>query len=147
LGAVFHVQLARRVPLALSILVARVSLRMAWRSLSAREWLPIHEAAAGTSWTSLTPRIHALLLLQVRMGGLGFLALSLLLAALRVHLTWQPDPFVGLSVFGIGATCCVGLGVPTWHLHRETGAVTPRRGSFVAAGKLGLADVVSIATR
>ena len=140
-------QLARLLPPALSLLVGLVSLRMAVKGLSAKAWLPFHGAAAGTDWDSLTPRLRLLLLFMVRMAGLGFLVLFLLLATIPVYLARNPEPFVGLATFGIGTTYCIGLGVLTRWLHRETGAGTPWKESFAAAGVLALASLLAIVTR
>lgn len=140
-------QLARLLPPALSILVGVVALRMAVKGLSARAWLPFHEAAAGSDWASLAPRLQKLLLFMVRMGGLGFLVLFLLLATVPVYLAWNPAPFLGLVSFGIGTIYCLGLGILTRWLHRETGAGTPWRESFAAAGVLAVSAVLSIVTR
>ena len=138
------VQLARLLPAALSFPIALVSLRMAWKGLFARTWLPFHSAAAETSWDALSPRLRALLLFQVRMVGLGFLVEFLLLAAVPISLFRRPDLLVTLAVFGIGTTFCIGLGVLTRRLHRETGAATPWKACFTAAGLLALAAVLAI---
>ena len=137
-------QLARLLPAALSFPVAVVSLRMAWKSFSARAWLPFHSAAAGSSWEALSPRLRALLLFLVRMVGLGFLAQFLLLATVPISVAWETDPFLTLTVFGVGTTYCIGLGVLTRQLHLETGAATPWKGSFAAAGVLALAAVLTV---
>lgn len=138
------VQVLRLVSLALSLLVSLVSLRMAVKGLFAREWLPFHGAAAGVGWDSLAPRVQRLLVFLVRMAGLGFLALFLLLASIPTYLFWHPDRLVGLATLGVGATYCAGLGVLTHRLHHDAGVRTPWRESFLAAGALALAALLSI---
>ena len=103
--------------------------------------------SAWTEWDAVTSRLQVLLLFMVRMVWVGFLVLFLLLTALPVYLAWNPDQFAGLFVYGIGATYCVGLGVLTRRLHRETGAATPWKESFVAAGVLTPAALVSALAR
>jgi hypothetical protein len=142
-----NAQLARLLPTALSVFVSLVSLRMAVKGLSAKEWLPFHEAAAAADWSLLTPRLRLLLLFMVRMAGLGFLVLFLLLATVPVYLAWNPDPMTGLAIFGIGIIYCVGLGILTRWLHRKTGAGTPWKESFGAAGVLALAALLSVVAR
>jgi hypothetical protein len=138
------VQLARLLPAALALLVGLVSLRMAWKGLSAREWLPFHATAAGAEWRSLTPRLRSVLLFLVRIGGLGFLIQFLLLAAVPASLVWGPDPQFVLLVLGSGSLYCVGLALLNRRLHRETGAVTPWKASLAAAGVLALAALLSV---
>jgi hypothetical protein len=121
--------LVRLLPAALSLPVALVSLRMAVKGLSTSTWLPFHEGAAGTAWEGLV--------------GMGFLAQFLLLTTLPIHLAWRPDPLVETVVVGVGTGDCIGLGVLTRRLHRETGAATPWKGSFAAAGALALATVLA----
>jgi len=139
----FSDPLVRLLPAALSLPLALVSLRMAVKGLSSATWFPFHEAAAGTTWKGLSPPLRSLLLFQVRLVGLGFLVQFLLLATLPIHLAWRPDPLVGGVVLGIGTVYCIGLGVLTRRLHRETGAATPWKGSFAAAGVLALATVLA----
>jgi hypothetical protein len=134
----------RLLSLALSLLVSLVSLLMAVKGLAAREWLPFHEAAAGVGWQSLAPRVQRLLVFLVRLAGLGFLALFLLLAAVPTYLCWHPDRFLGLASLGVGAVYCIGLGVLAHRLHHETGARTPWKKSFLAAGALALAALLSV---
>jgi len=51
----------------------------------------------------------------------------------------------GLEVIGVGVVYCVAIGTLTHCLHRETGARTPWRESFGAAGVLLLAAVLTLA--
>jgi hypothetical protein len=138
--------LARLLPTVLSLPVGLVSLRMAAKGLSARTWLPFHEAAAGTSFGALAPRLQALILLLVRLVGLGFLVQFLLLAAIPLARALELDPSVEIGILVIGATYCTGLGALNRRLHRETGAATPWKGSFAAAGVLVVAALVAAAT-
>jgi hypothetical protein len=50
---------------------------------------------------------------------------------------------VGLVVLGTGTVYRIGVGLLTRRLHRETGAATPWKGSFAAAGVLALATVLA----
>jgi hypothetical protein len=139
--------LIRLVPTGLALLVGLVSLRMAVKGLSAREWLPFHAAVAGTGWDSLSPRLRTLVLFLVRLGGLGFLLQFLLLATLPLYFAWHPDLAVRLVVLCGAMAYCIGLGILTHRVHRETGAGTPWRESFGAAGLLAPAAVLSVVTR
>jgi len=137
--------LGRLLPAALALVMSLVSLRMAAKGLTAREWLPFHQAAAAAEWNSLTPRLRQLLLFMVRTTALGFFALFLLLATAPAYLLWNPSPVAGLEILGVGAIYCLALGILTRSLHRETGARTPWRASFGAAAVLILAAALSIA--
>ena len=129
----------------LSFLVGLVSPRMAVKGLSAKEWLPFHRTAAAVDWTSLPQRLRVLLLFLVRMTGLAFLVLVLLLMSVSILLPLSPEPFVDLAILGSGTAYCVGLGILTRWLRRETGADTPWRGAFAAAGVLALASLLALA--
>jgi len=137
---------ARLLPAVLSFLVGVVSLRMAVKGLSTKEWLPFHRAAAAVDWTSLPHRLRVLLLFLVRMTGLAFLVLFLLLMSVSILLPLSPAPFVDLAILGSATAYCVGLGILTRWLRRETGADTPWRGAFAAAGVLALASLLSLVT-
>jgi hypothetical protein len=65
-------------------------------------------------------------------------------AGLPVYLAWRPAPLVGFSVLVVGTIWCLGLGVLTLRLHRETGAPTPWKKSFLAAVVLALSSWLTI---
>jgi hypothetical protein len=109
------------------------------------EWLPFHRAAAALDWESLTPRFQLLLLFMMRTAGLGFLAIFLLLATVPIYLYWNPDRYIGLAAIGIGTVYCVGLGALTRWMHNATGADTPWKASFAAAGLLLFAAATTLA--
>jgi hypothetical protein len=134
----------RLLSLALTYLVSLVSLRMAVKGLFANEWLRFHGEAAKADWRSLPPRLQWLFLFMVRVIGLGFLALFLLLITVPTLLHWHPDRLLGLACLGIGIVYCVGLGVLNRWLHRMAGVGTPWRGSFAAAAVLALAAALSL---
>lgn len=140
-----NAQLGRLLSAALCFSVSLVSLLMAAKGLSAREWLPFHQASAAADWDSLPPRVQRVLLFLVRATALGFLTVGLLLVGVPVYLVWHPDPVVSLEVIGVGVVYCGALGILTRWLHRETGARTPWRESFGAAGSLLLAAVLTLA--
>jgi hypothetical protein len=137
-------EIARLVPPVIAALVSLVSLRMAVKGLGARRWLRFHEAAAGTAWDTLDERLRRLLLFLVRMGGLGFLAVSLLLALVSAEAALGWDRKAEFAPLAIGVVFCSGLGLLNQSLHRATGAVTPFKQSFLAAGALAVAAILSI---
>jgi hypothetical protein len=134
----------RLVAAAIASAVALVGFRMAWKGLSARRWLPFHERAAGAAWESLPPRQQAVVLFAVRMVGLGFLVLALVLAggvALVVRGGGRAGP---VGAFAVGAASALGTGVFAHRLHHETGATTPWRGAFGAALALAVAAMLAL---
>jgi hypothetical protein len=137
--------LARLLSLALSSTVALVALRMAVKGLTARAWLPFHAAAAASDWAAFAPRLQRLVLFQVRLGGLGFLVMFVLLASVPPYLAWRPDRYLTLTTFGAAIAWSAGLGLLNRRLHRETGAATPWKGSFAAAGLLAVAAALAVA--
>ncbi len=137
-----HGDLARLSATALAVVVGLVSLRMAAKGLFAREWLRFHEEAAGVEWRSLAPGLRPLLLFMVRMVGLAFLVVFLLLALVPAYLWFHPDRLVGSAILGIGTVFCAGLGLLNRRLHLETGAGTPWKQSFAAAGLLAAATAL-----
>jgi len=72
----------------------------------------------------------------VRMGGLGFLAVFLVLALAPLQALLGRDPYPALAPLGIGVVFCSGLGLLNRALQRATGAATPWRQSFFAAAAL-----------
>lgn len=131
---------------ALSGLVGLVALRMAWKGLFAEQWLPFHRAAAGVEWESLPAGARRVLVFLVRMGGLGFLAPSLLLVGVPVLLLRGTGRSGVLAILGVGVVYSAGLGLLTRRLHRDTGASAPWKASFGAAAALALALFLLVAS-
>jgi hypothetical protein len=139
------IALARLLPSALAALVGLVSLRMAMKGLGATAWLPFHERAAGIAWGALDERLRRLLLFLVRMGGLAFLVVFLVLALVPLEAAFGSGKHAVLAPLAIGLVFCLGLALLNRALHRATGAATPWRPALVAAALLALAATLAIA--
>jgi hypothetical protein len=129
---------------ALSLTVASVALRMAWKGLTARGWLRFHTAAAGADFARLPPRQQALARFQVRLGGLSFLVLFLVLAGGAGSLASGASPRVAAGAALVGASYSGALGKMARRLQAETGAATPWRGAYTATFVLLAAAAVAL---
>jgi hypothetical protein len=125
--------------------IGAVSASMAGKCLLSGKYLPFHEKAAGRQWDELEPNVQSVVLALLRLTGLGFLVVALLLL---------PHPFFALRTTGLYLTVvipfisllfCIGLSVVNYRLSAETGASTPWKGSLYASLLIAFAVGVSIA--
>lgn len=129
---------------ALYFLVGLISLVMAFKSLSSTRFLPFHEAASGKSWDTLDKPLQGVVVALLRVGGLGFLVVGLLLLIFPIVNIYLQDRFTMLAVPAITLIYCCGLFWANYHLYKQTGASTPWKGSLAAAGIVCAGIVISI---
>jgi hypothetical protein len=108
-----------------------VCLKMAFKSIFSKKYLPFHEEAADKQWDQIENRLQYLILALLRISGLGFLIVFLILTVLPVFNYFIPDPFFRYFVPGISFIFCLGLFIFNFLLFKQTKAKTPWIGSLV----------------
>lgn len=128
----------------LYLLVAIISLLMAYRGIFSKKYLPFHEEAAGKPWESIEKPLQNVILTILRISGLGFLILFLLLSALPVFNFFRQALFVSYLIPAISLIYCFGLFLFNYRLFKQTKANTPWKGSVVAMIVILLALILSL---
>jgi hypothetical protein len=123
-------------------LVGAVSFLMAYKNLFAKAFLPFHEQASGTEWKDVDPSLQKLILFIMRISGMGFLTVALLVVV-TVAFTFIESGWWMVFLPFIALVFCTGLFVFNYDLFRKTGAKTPWQGSLFAILALIAAAICS----
>jgi hypothetical protein len=128
--------LLKIIPIALYVITGLISLIMAVKSLTAEKFLPFHEKAAQKSWEKIENPLKGVILSLIRLGGLGFLTVSLLLIFCPLADYFIPDSysysFYKFSIPVIALIFCTGLFIINFLLARKTKVATPWIGSLIS---------------
>jgi hypothetical protein len=131
------------VPLVLYLLIGIVSLIMAFKSIFSRKFLPFHEEAYGKRWEDVENNLQHVLLALLRISGLGFLVVGLLLLSSQLVNYFRPGLFLTYGVPAFALLFCTGLFIFNFILFRRTMAKTPWKGSLFAMAVLILCMILS----
>lgn len=131
------------ISVALYIIVGVICLAMAHKSIFARRYLPFHEEAAGKPWDNIDKPLQYTILAILRISGLGFFAVGLLLIVFPCVNYFRPDTFIRYSIPVIALIYCAGLFLFNYNLYKKTGANTPWIGSIVAMAVILIGIVIS----
>ena len=113
------------------MLIGIICFVMAYKCIFAKEFLPFHQEAAGISWKEIDNTIQKVIITILRISGLGFLILFLLLTSFPIVNFFKNDPFIKLMVPVISIVFCTGLFIFNFLLYKDTNAKTPWRGSLM----------------
>jgi phosphoglycerol transferase MdoB-like AlkP superfamily enzyme len=117
---------------------------MAYKSFFSASFLPFHEQAAGVSWDKVDKNLQAVILALMKISGLGFLIVALVLLGFPlVHVLYPDSPFQ-IIMPGISFVYCLGLFYINYQLSGKTKAKTPWKGALAAAIVVGIGMIVSI---
>ena len=120
-----------------------ISVFMALKALTAREFLPFQKAAAGKAWDEIGGGAQAVMTSLLRLSGLGFLVVGVQLGVAAAGILYR-DLVVTVASAVLSLGFCAGLCLVNLRLHRQTGAKTPWRGSLYATIAVAIALVLSI---
>ena len=112
--------------------VGVISLIMAYKSLFAKKYLVFHEKAAAIKWTEIDERLQYVILALMRISGLGFLVIALLMLIFPIVNYFIQDDFVRYSIPFLAFIFCSGLFITNYSLHKYTESNTPWKGSLFA---------------
>jgi hypothetical protein len=132
------------IPLALYFIVGLISLVMAFKSIFADKYLPFHEQTAARPWNEIENPLKLVILSLLRLGGLGFLVIAILLLVFPVVTYFVPNKFIQYSIPVIAFIYCTGLFVNNYLLYKNTKADAPWKGSLYALIILMAGIVISI---
>jgi hypothetical protein len=109
-----------------------ICLIMAFKSITAKKYLPFHEKAAGISWEIIDKSLQNVILTIIRISGLGFLVVFLLLTIFPVFNYSRQETYIKYMVPLIALIFCFGLFLFNYLLYKKTNAKTPWTGSLIA---------------
>ncbi len=123
-------ELLKIVPLVLYMLIGAISLIMAFKSLFSQKFLPFHEAAYGKPWDDVEKNLQYVLITLLRISGLGFLIVALLLLTSAVVNYFEPNIYLKYVIPFIALIFCTGLFIFNFILFKKTKAKTPWKNSL-----------------
>jgi hypothetical protein len=117
-------------PLVLYLAIGCISLLMAIKSLFSRKFLPFHEEAYGKNWESIELNLQLVFLALLKISGLGFLVIALLLLSAPVFNYFIPNSYLQYVIPFIAFLFSTGLFLFNYLLYRRTKAKTPWKNSL-----------------
>jgi hypothetical protein len=137
-------EIFKLIPAALYFLVGIVSLIMALKSFFSKKILPFQEKAAGKVWDKIENPIKILMLFFLRMSGLGFLVISVLLIAFSIINLLNPVMIYEYLIPVIALIYTFGLFINNYFLFKFTKAGTPWKESLYVMLILITGIIISI---
>lgn len=121
---------------AVEFLVGLICLFMAFKTITAKKFLPFHEQANGGSWETVNPQLQSVILTILKISGLGFMIVGLLLIIFPAAGYLLATPFIRYEAPVLGFIYSVGLYLFNYKLFQKTNAATPWKASLVSAALL-----------
>jgi len=132
------------IPILLYMIVGVISMVMAVKNLISTKFLPFHEKAANKRWDEIDDHLRHVILTLLRLAGLGFLIVSILLLAFPIINYFIPNEFYKYSIPVVALIFCTGLFVINYLLYKKTKADTPWKGSLYAMIAIIAGIIISI---
>jgi hypothetical protein len=137
-------EIIKILPLVLYLFVGIISMVMAIKNLFSTKFLPFHEKAANIRWDEIDNPLKLLILTFLRLAGLGFLIIAILLLTFTVINYFIPNEFYKYSIPVVALIYCTGLFIINYSLYKKTKANTPWKGSIYAMIALIAGIIISI---
>jgi hypothetical protein len=132
------------IPVVLYFLVGMVCSVMAFKCLGSKGFLPFHEKAIGRRWNEIEHSLKPVFLSLLRLAGLGFLIISILLVVFPAVNFGVSSAFDRYAIPGLALVYCAGLFFINHRLHEKTGVDTPWKGSLYALFVLIAGIIISV---
>ena len=136
-------EIIKIIPIGLYFIVGAISLVMAFKSLFSKKFIPFHGAAAGRPWDQVDRPLQLVIIALMRVSGLGFLAVALLLMVFPTVNYFQPDAFVKYAIPGIAFLYCAGLSLTNYYLYKQSKSSTPWKGALLAMFIIAIGIAIS----
>jgi phosphoglycerol transferase MdoB-like AlkP superfamily enzyme len=115
----------------LYFLIGVICFIMAYESFFSKKFLPFLEEASGMSWESVDKPLQFVIITILRISGLGFFVVALLLTVFPIVNYFISDNFVKYAIPVISFMYCFGIFLFNYNLYKKTKANTPWRGSLI----------------
>jgi hypothetical protein len=126
------IDVLKLIPVLLYIFVGIISLIMAYKNLFSNKFLPFHEKVLKKTWEEIENPLQIVILTLMRLTGLGFLIVSILLLVLPVINYYNRNRFYEYFTPILALIFCFGLFLINYSLYRQTKTDTPWKGSLYA---------------
>ncbi|MEI6822430.1 MAG: hypothetical protein WCL51_10865 [Bacteroidota bacterium] len=123
--------------------VGVISLVMAYKSIFLNKLLPFHAKAAGNNLDSYDKPLQYVILALMKVSGLGFLIIGLLLIIFPILYNNSNDCFLRYAIPIISLIYCLGLFLINFYLSKQTKSKTPWQGSLIAMFIIILAIILA----
>jgi len=137
-------EILKIIPIVLFMFVGIISMVMAVKNLFSTKFLPFHEKAANKRWDDIDNPLKHVILSLIRLSGLGFLIIAILLLAFPIISYFIPNNFYKYSIPIVALIYCTGLFVINYSLYKKTEADTPWKGSLYAMLAIIAGIIISI---
>ncbi len=124
---------AKIIPVCLYMIVGVISMTMAYKNIFAKRIIPFQEQAAGKSWNDIEKGVQFVIIALMKVSGLGFFVVALLLMIFPVVNYFDNNSFVQYAIPTISILYCFGLFLFNYHLYIRTKVNTPWKRSLYAA--------------
>ena len=124
--------------------VGVISLVMAFKCFLSNKFLAFHEKAANKHWNEIDKPLQIVILTILRLSGMGFLIVSILLIVCPVVNYIFIYKFYQFAIPLIALIFCTGLFVINYKLYTKSKAITPWKGSLYAMVAIIIGIITSI---
>ena len=136
-------EILKIIPILLYAIVGIISMVMAVKNLFSNKFLPFHEKAANKRWDEIDNSLKLVILTLLRLIGLGFLIISILLLVFPIVNYYNPNRFYKYLIPGLALIYCTGLFVINYLLYKKTKADTPWQKSLYAMLLIVIGIIIS----
>jgi uncharacterized membrane-anchored protein len=136
-------EILKIIPSILYFIIGCVSMIMAVKSLSSKQFLPFHQKAYGKRWDDVDKNLQDVIIALLRITGLGFLIVSLLMLSFPVVSYFNSNLYVKYAIPTIALIYCTGLFLINFSLFKKTKAETPWKNSLYAIVVIIIGIVIS----
>jgi len=112
--------------------------------MMAKKFLPFHQEAAGKSWEEIDEPVQNVIITILRISGLGFFMVFLLMTVFPIVNFYKNDLFIKFMIPVMSILFCTGLFIFNLILFRKTKARTPWKGSLMILIALLICLILSI---
>jgi hypothetical protein len=126
------------------MIVGIISFAMAYKNIFSNKFIAFHEQAAGKSWGDIEKGIQSVIIALMKISGLGFLVVALLLMIFPLVSYFENNPFLQFSIPTISLLYCLGLFLFNYQLYVQTKAETPWKRSLYAVGVICVGLILSL---
>jgi len=130
--------------IALYAIIGYIALNMAFKNLVSKKWIGFYEKAVTTSWDSLENPLKYVILSLMRVSGIGFLMVAILLLVFPVLNYYRHDTLLKVIIPAIAFLFCLGLFIVNYKLQKQTKSVTPWKASLIALTAIIIGMVLSL---
>ena len=125
-------EILKIIPIVLFMFVGVISMVMAFKNMFSKKFLPFHEKAVNRPWDEIDNPLKTVILTLLRLIGMGFLTISILLLIFPIMNYFNPNKFYKYSIPVVALIFCTGLFAINYSLYKKTKADTPWKGSLYA---------------